>query len=44
MARILVIEDEQNMRKLLLMNLRGEGYSLVETGSVREGLKGTPKQ
>jgi two-component system, NtrC family, response regulator HydG len=39
MARILVIEDEQNMRKLLLMNLRGEGYSLVETGSVREGLK-----
>jgi two-component system response regulator HydG len=39
MARILVVEDEPNMRKLLLMHLRGEGYSLVETGSVREGLK-----
>lgn len=39
MARILVVEDEPNMRKLLLMHLRGEGYALVETGSVREGLK-----
>ena len=39
MARILVVEDEPNMRRLLLMHLRGEGYSLVETGSVREGLK-----
>jgi DNA-binding NtrC family response regulator len=38
MARILVVEDEPNMRKLLLMHLRGDGYSLVETGSVREGL------
>jgi two-component system, NtrC family, response regulator HydG len=39
MARILVVEDEPNMRKLLLMHLRGEGYSLVDTGSVSEGLK-----
>ena len=38
MARILVVEDEPNMRKLLLMHLRGEGHSLVETGSLREGL------
>jgi DNA-binding NtrC family response regulator len=38
MVRILVVEDEPNMRKLLLMNLRGEGHSIVETDCVREGL------
>src|ERR1700758_4356049 len=38
MARILVVEDEPNMRKLLVMNLRADGHSLLEAGSVREGL------
>lgn len=37
MARILVVEDEPNMRKLLMMNLRADGHSLIEAGSVREG-------
>lgn len=38
MARILVIEDEPNMRKLISVHLRAEEHSLVLVGTVREGL------
>lgn len=39
MARILIVEDEPNMRKLLSMNLRSEGHSLTEVETIREALK-----
>ncbi len=38
MARILVIEDEPNMRKLISVHLRAEEHSLVAVGTIREGL------
>lgn len=38
MARVLIVEDEPNMRKTLVAHLRQEGHSLTEAGSVREGL------
>jgi DNA-binding NtrC family response regulator len=38
MSRILVIEDEPNMRKLLQMNLRNDQHSVVDAGSIQEGL------
>ena len=38
MARVLVIEDEPNMRKLISLHLRAEGHALVAVGMVREGL------
>lgn len=38
MARVLIVEDEPNMRKMLTTHLRQDGHSLVEAGSVREGL------
>jgi two-component system response regulator HydG len=38
MARVLIVEDEPNMRKMIAMHLRQDGHSLVEAGSVREGL------
>jgi two-component system, NtrC family, response regulator HydG len=38
MARVLIVEDEPNMRKMITVHLRQDGHSLVETGSVREGL------
>ena len=38
MARILIVEDEPNMRKLLRLNLQAEGHALTETATVREGL------
>ena len=38
MARVLIVEDEPNMRKLISLNLRAEGHSLVAVGMVREGL------
>lgn len=38
MARVLIVDDEPNMRKTLVAHLRQEGHSLAEAGSVREGL------
>lgn len=38
MARVLIVEDEPNMRKTIVAHLRQEGHSLIEAGSVREGL------
>ena len=38
MARVLIVEDEPNMRKLISVHLRADGHSLVSVGMVREGL------
>ena len=38
MARVLIVEDEPNMRKLISLHLRADGHSLVAVGMVREGL------
>ncbi len=38
MARVLVVEDESNMRKLIALHLRANGHSLVLVGMVREAL------
>jgi two-component system response regulator HydG len=35
-ARILVVEDEPNMRKLLVMNLRADDHALVEAGTLQD--------
>jgi DNA-binding NtrC family response regulator len=39
MARILIVEDEPNMRKLLAMNLRAEGHVPVEVATIKDGLE-----
>ncbi len=38
MARVLIVEDEPNMRKLISVHLRADGHSLAAVGTVREGL------
>ncbi len=38
MARVLIVEDEPNMRKLISLHLRADGHSLVSVGLLREGL------
>jgi DNA-binding NtrC family response regulator len=37
MARVLIVEDESNMRKVLSTNLRQDGHILVEAATVKEG-------
>jgi two-component system KDP operon response regulator KdpE len=37
-ARILVVDDEAPIRRLLRVALEAEGYSMVEAGTAREGL------
>lgn len=44
MAKVLVVEDEPNMRKLISVHLRSEGHTLEMVGSVRDGLAATEKQ
>jgi len=39
MARVLIVEDEPNMRKVLSANLRQDGHVLVEAATVKEGLR-----
>ena len=36
MARILVVDDEQHMRKILATNLRQDGHVVLEAGGVEE--------
>ena len=38
MARVLIVEDEPNMRKLISLNLRADGHSLVAVSMVHEGI------
>ncbi len=44
MARVLVVEDEPNMRKLISFHLRADGHALVAVGLVQEGLSALEKQ
>ncbi|HMM35174.1 MAG TPA: response regulator, partial [Thermoanaerobaculia bacterium] len=37
-ARVLLVEDEIDQRKIVAAILRGEGYSVAETGSVDAAL------
>jgi DNA-binding NtrC family response regulator len=39
MARVLIVEDEPNMRKVLSANLRHDAHVLVEAATVKEGLQ-----
>ena len=39
MARVLIVEDESNMRKVLSAHLRQNGHVLVEAATVKEGLQ-----
>src|SRR5246500_869075 len=39
MARILIVEDEPNMRKLLSMHFRTEGHAAVEVANIKKGLE-----
>ena len=38
MQKILVIEDEPTVREMLVLNLRAEGFEVLETGDGVEGL------
>lgn len=44
MARVLVLEDEPNMRKLIEVHLRSENHTLVMAGSIAEALGAIEKQ
>src|ERR1700722_20357728 len=39
MARVLIVEDESNMRKVLSANLRQDRHVLMEAATVKEGLQ-----
>ena len=39
MTRLLVIEDEADLREILSFNLEGEGYGVALAASAEEGLK-----
>src|SRR5258708_3068926 len=39
MARVLIVEDEPNMRKVLSASVRQDGHVLVEAATVKEGLQ-----
>jgi two-component system response regulator AtoC len=39
MARILIAEDERNMRKVLLAHLRPDGHRIYEAGTLHEALE-----
>ena len=39
MARILIVDDETNLRTLYRKDLEDEGYVVIEAGSAEEGLR-----
>jgi CheY-like chemotaxis protein len=38
MSKVLIIEDEANIRKLISVNLMARGYDVIEAEDAREGL------
>lgn len=38
MCRVLVVEDEANIRKFMAMNLTVRGYKVIEAGTATDGL------
>ena len=39
MARVLVVEDEVNIRQFVAVNLKVRGYDVIEAASAEEGLQ-----
>jgi len=39
MARILIVDDEPNLRTLYRRDLEDDGYEVIEAGSAEEGIK-----
>ncbi len=44
MAKILIVDDEVNVRKLYSEELRGEGYETVSAGTVAEAIELAEKE
>ncbi len=44
MAKILIVDDEVNVRKLYSEELRGEGYHTISASSVAEALESVEKE
>jgi len=44
MTKILIVDDEINVRKLYSEELRGEGYQTVSASSVKEALEAVEKE
>ena len=44
MAKILIVDDEINVRKLYSEELEGEGYETVSAGTVAEALESVEKE
>jgi two-component system NtrC family response regulator len=44
MAQVLIIDDEENLRKLLSRVIELEGYSVVQAATIKDGLKALAKE
>jgi len=44
MAKILIVDDEVNVRKLYSEELRGEGYQTVSASTVKEAIESVEKE
>ncbi|HEY5134136.1 MAG TPA: response regulator [Candidatus Krumholzibacteriaceae bacterium] len=44
MAKILIVDDEINVRKLYSEELRGEGYQTVSASTVKEAIESVEKE
>lgn len=38
MSRVLIVEDEDNIRKFIALNLIARGYEVIEAGNATDGL------
>ncbi len=43
-SKVLIIDDEEKLRNLLTRLIKLEGYSVVETGNLKTGLKAIEKE